>query len=569
MTRRLPLTLMVLLLALVPCAPARADATPPTVTVPKGIPIQVDGNVTATEWAKATTLEVGEGGATLKVAQFRGTLLLAFETQDAWIEGDELLLTFLADGAPEDLGAWSKGAVSIRYEPLKHDRAHLIVNRSEAMAVVPYDDQVVARGRFPTYACSVELALPLAFLGLEAGKERPVRFQVIRVRPGAGPTIATWPAGLDVGARPGTHPPDMKQSVRWGRLLGLTQAGGPGAISKTAWKALLVEQDEITRRGREAHVLMREMVEERMSFRKQNTLVDEQIFGNLAWIAEREPLADVDRLLMAKAHRMVNRYDEALAVLDALAGARRKATTNRALYERALTYRDMERFTDEAATWEQLARSAGMAMTRRQYELQAKQARSLLEAWNAEAEARAHDAARTDTPLVEVTTNRGRFLVQLFPDDTPKAAAHFLSMVKEGFYDGLRWHRALAGYIVQVGDPTTKDGDCSLAGKVEGDRKVDVEQNERRKPWRGALCFARKPGLYSNGSHVFVMTGPRPDLVDDSGVPFTLFGWVVSGMDVVDRLEWCDTLVRARVLYEPPAKAKRAEDGQDETPEDK
>lgn len=551
--RPLVLLLLVLALALVPWRDAAADDAPPVVEVPTGIPVQVDGNVTNAEWSRAATLAVGDGTATLKLTQFRGMLLMAFEARDAWIEGDELMLTFVPEGAAEDVGAWTQGAVTIRYEPLKHDRAHLIVNRMEVMSVVPYPDQVVARGRFATYACSVELAVPLAFLGLEGGKEVPLRFQCIRVRPGAGPPIATWPQGLDVGARAGTHPPDMKASTRWGRLTGLAQAGGPGAISKTDWKALLAEQDEITRRGREAHVLVREMLEERMSFRKQDTLVDEQIFGNLAWIAAREPLAAVDKLLMAKAHRLVNRYDEALAVLDALVGSRDAAVATRALYERALTYHDMQRFADEAATWDRLASRTAMALTRRQYEIQAQRARELLAAWEAEAPARATDAARTDTPRVEVRTNRGTFVIQLFPKDTPKAVAHFLALVKEGFYDGLRFHRALAGYIVQCGDPTTRDGDCSLAGKAEGPRRVDVEQNERRKPWRGAVCFARKPGLYSNGSHVFVMTGPRPDLVDDSNVPFTLFGWVVSGMDVVDRLEWCDTLEAARVLLEPAA----------------
>lgn len=550
MPRSLPLVLLALLLG--PAA-ALADETPPEAAVPAGLPIQLDGVLSPSEWGDAAALELGESAGTLRIKQHRGTLLLAFETPDAWLEGDELILSTAPIAPEKDIGMWTDGAVSIRYEPIKHDRDHLILNRMEGAAVVPFRDQVVARTKRTRRSSRTEMAIPLRELGVDATNPEPLRLIVIRSRLGGGSPIPTWPAGLDIGARAGQHPRDMRSSARWGRITGLKDAGAPGAFSKTDWTRMLKEQAEIANRGRQAHVLMFEMETEKRSFKKQESLVDEQIFGNLEWIRQREPLGDVDLMLMAKAHRLMNRNAEALALLDALAGSSNVSVANRARYQRTFALRNLGRHADEAAAWEELIKLAKARQMRSQYEVAARRARQAQEVADAQKDPLAADAKRGDLPIVELLTSRGRILIRMLPHDTPKATAHFLKLVEDGYYDGLHWHRVLLEYVAQCGDPITKGGDCSLAGSGDSDRKVDVEENKRLKPGRGAVCFARKKGLYSNGGQFFILTTPQYDLADDSKVPYTLFGWVESGMDVVDRLDWCDPLIRARVLYAPPA----------------
>lgn len=566
-----PLLVLILLFLATPAAGPVSAEEPPTATVPTGLPVQLDGALAPSEWADALRLELGSGQATLRIKQFRGTLLLAYETADAWIEGEELLLSFAPHGAAKDMGAWTDGALSLRYEPIQHDRNHLLVNRMDGTAVVPTPHQIAARVTLARRSSRAELAIPLTLLGVDRAHPRPLRMSAVRTRPGGVGETPTWPRGLDVGARPGRMPADMRSSARWGVLDGLKDAGAPGAYSKDDWNALISLQSEIHRRGSEAHVLMREMEEEHTSFKKQESLVDEQIFGNLAWIAEREPLGDVDRLLMAKAHRFMNRNEEALALLDAMIGSPNPNTARRALYEKTFALRNLGRFAEEATVWNRLAERTQARNQKRAYANRASVARRQEQELVPVRAAVAADAARTDLPLVELTTDRGVILIRLLRHDTPKAAAHFEKLVADGFYDGLHWHRVLLEFMAQCGDPGSKDGDCAMAGSGDSDTKVDVEQNERLRPGRGAVCFARKRGLYSNGSQFFITTTPQLDLVDGDKVPYTLFGWVASGMDVVDRLDYCDKLVRARVLYSPappaapPAAADPAKDGDSET----
>lgn len=533
-----------------------SDETPaPTrLEVGTGLPIQLDGVLTPAEWSGAEPQPIGTDGATVRFTQFRGTLLVGVETRGAWTVGDEVILHFGPLKPEKDFGAWSAGAAWIRYEPFKHDRHHLIVYKAHATGLEPALRKVVAASKVGPQSGGFEFALPLSFLGVPPEGTVELRSLVFLARRGQRGAHATWPVGRDMRGQPGQHPPDLRSLARWGVLAGLEKAAQPGAFSKTDWKARLDAQDEMDRRGDEAFALMREMEEERRIFKKQDKRVEAEIFANLRWIAEREPLADVDLLLMAKAYHRVNRYREALALLAALATRPERATAHLARYEQALVLQKLERYEEAAAAWQYLATNTFADAGKRQYVHQVSVAKKLAARHAAAMAERAKDAARTDLPRVEFTTEHGTFVVELLPHDAPKAAAHFRKLVREGYYDGLRWHRVLDGRFAQTGDPGSRKGDCDLAGSGDSDVKVDVEETRRLAPWRGAVCFARKPGLYSNGGQFFINTGPLPDLLDDQKIPYTLFGWVISGMEVVDRLEYCDRVVRARVL-EPVSKA--------------
>ncbi|MFV1959913.1 MAG: peptidylprolyl isomerase, partial [Planctomycetota bacterium] len=177
--------------------------------------------------------------------------------------------------------------------------------------------------------------------------------------------------------------------------------------------------------------------------------------------------------------------------------------------------------------------------------------------WTKDQALRAADAARHDLPLVLLRTTRGDVLIQLFARDVPKGVEHFLDLVRRregdrGFYDGTRFHRVEGAFLVQGGDPVSRD-DLDAAGRSTGPTPVEVERNPRHRFFRGAVGFARGMALV-NGSQFFVLTGSRPALDEGN---FTCFGHVVAGMDVVDRLARGDTLLEAVVVRPAPTEEAR------------
>jgi cyclophilin family peptidyl-prolyl cis-trans isomerase len=118
----------------------------------------------------------------------------------------------------------------------------------------------------------------------------------------------------------------------------------------------------------------------------------------------------------------------------------------------------------------------------------------------------------------------GEFVIQLFPDKAPIAVNNFVYLAREGFYDGVTFHRVLEGFMAQGGDPQG----TGMGGP--GYEFVN-EDSDLRFDKAGVVAMANA-GRDTNGSQFFITFGPAPHL--DGG--FTIFGQVVSGMDVVNGL---------------------------------
>jgi peptidylprolyl isomerase len=118
----------------------------------------------------------------------------------------------------------------------------------------------------------------------------------------------------------------------------------------------------------------------------------------------------------------------------------------------------------------------------------------------------------------------GEFVIQLFPDKAPIAVNNFVYLAREGFYDGVTFHRVLEGFMAQGGDP---EG-TGMGGP--GYQFVN-EYSDLRFDKPGVVAMANA-GPDTNGSQFFITFAPAPHL--DGG--FTIFGQVVSGMDVVNGL---------------------------------
>ena len=137
------------------------------------------------------------------------------------------------------------------------------------------------------------------------------------------------------------------------------------------------------------------------------------------------------------------------------------------------------------------------------------------------APARAADPKNT----VYMDVPAGRVVIALRPDLAPKTVAHFKTLVRRGFYDGLTFHRVIGGFMAQGGDPK---GD----GTGGSGETVPAEFSQGHFV-RGTLGLARSADPNSGDSQFFICFAPAPFLDGK----YTIFGQVVSGMEAVDALK--------------------------------
>jgi cyclophilin family peptidyl-prolyl cis-trans isomerase len=126
-------------------------------------------------------------------------------------------------------------------------------------------------------------------------------------------------------------------------------------------------------------------------------------------------------------------------------------------------------------------------------------------------------------------TNKGTIEIELFDEDAPKTVENFSKLARDGFYDGVIFHRVIPDFMIQGGDPT---------GTGSGGPGYQFEDEfNNQKVVRGALAMANA-GPNTNGSQFFVVTAEACPWLDGK---HTVFGRVTSGMDVVDAIEQVDT----------------------------
>lgn len=152
--------------------------------------------------------------------------------------------------------------------------------------------------------------------------------------------------------------------------------------------------------------------------------------------------------------------------------------------------------------------------------------------------------------LVTISTPQGEIKLLLF-DDTPQHKANFLKLAKEGFYDGTTFHRVIDGFMIQGGDPNTKDDDPRNDGSGSPGYTVPAEIVPAHKHVRGAVAAARQgdqvnPTRASSGSQFYIVENHNgTPMLDDV---YTVFGQVVDGLDIVDKIAEQPTDGRDRPL---------------------
>lgn len=130
-----------------------------------------------------------------------------------------------------------------------------------------------------------------------------------------------------------------------------------------------------------------------------------------------------------------------------------------------------------------------------------------------------------------IETKFGEIKLRFFPDVAPNHVNNFIELAKKGFYDGTIFHRVIPGFMIQGGDPNTKGSDISRYGMGGPGYQLKAEFNNRPHK-RGTLSMARAANPDSAGSQFFICVADAPFLDRQ----YTVFGEVISGMDVADKI---------------------------------
>jgi peptidyl-prolyl cis-trans isomerase B (cyclophilin B) len=145
-----------------------------------------------------------------------------------------------------------------------------------------------------------------------------------------------------------------------------------------------------------------------------------------------------------------------------------------------------------------------------------------------------------------IKTNKGDMKVTFFTEDAPKTVANFVKLAKEGYYNGLKWHRVIPDFVIQGGCPNSRDGANGMPGTGGPGYQIDCELNgENQHHDRGVLSMAHA-GRNTGGSQFFVCHSRRNTAHLDRN--HTCFGKVIEGLDVIDDIRQGDSIDSIEVI---------------------
>jgi len=142
-----------------------------------------------------------------------------------------------------------------------------------------------------------------------------------------------------------------------------------------------------------------------------------------------------------------------------------------------------------------------------------------------------------------IVTSRGTIIAELFDEETPKTVENFSKLANEKFYDGTRFHRVISNFMIQGGDPNSRDPNDPRAGTGGPGYTIKCETHRNtHKHVAGSLSMAHA-GKDTGGSQFFICHGPQPHLDGKH----TVFGQVTPGLDVVNTIRKNDEITSIRV----------------------
>jgi cyclophilin family peptidyl-prolyl cis-trans isomerase len=157
-------------------------------------------------------------------------------------------------------------------------------------------------------------------------------------------------------------------------------------------------------------------------------------------------------------------------------------------------------------------------------------------------------------PTIVVETVKGTFEFETYPEDAPKTVAHIVALVKRGFYNGQRVHRVVPNFVIQMGDPQTRDmtkrdswgrGAAASSGAPIGVAEMSKKRTHAKKG-TVSMAYAGDPNLKNAAtadSQFFVTLAPRPEL----NGKYAVFGQVTTGLDVLSKIQVGDVIRKVTV----------------------
>ena len=183
----------------------------------------------------------------------------------------------------------------------------------------------------------------------------------------------------------------------------------------------------------------------------------------------------------------------------------------------------------------------------------------ILTGLSAEAPAGQRGAAAA-SPVIVFETSKGSFEVEMYPSEAPKSVEHILTLVRRNFYNGQRVHRFVSGFVVQFGDPQTRDMTKKATWGRDGSGRTigAAEMSPKRTHKLGAvaLAYVGEFGPATADSQVYICLNSDPGRYSYMNGKYAVIGQVISGMPVVQQLRELDVIKRASVKGPAPAAKK-------------
>ncbi len=158
-------------------------------------------------------------------------------------------------------------------------------------------------------------------------------------------------------------------------------------------------------------------------------------------------------------------------------------------------------------------------------------------------------------PNAVLETNKGRIVIELYPDAAPKTVENFATLIQQGFYDGLSFHRYVPEFVIQGGDPAG-DGTGGPGWTIYGEFQDPQLRSKMPKHEKGVVAMARKQQENSAGSQFYICLNPDSKGYQHLEGEYTTFGRVIEGLEVVDQLREGDKMNKVTLKdYQSPTKA--------------
>ncbi len=146
------------------------------------------------------------------------------------------------------------------------------------------------------------------------------------------------------------------------------------------------------------------------------------------------------------------------------------------------------------------------------------------------------EAGEAKSPKAVIEMDAGKIIIEFYEKDAPGTVANFVKLAKQGFYNGLSFHRVVPGFVVQGGDPKG-DG-------TGGPGYTIKDEFNSRNHLTGTVAMARTPAPNSAGSQFYICLAPQPAL----DAKYTVFGRVVDGMDIVMKIKRGDIMKKVTIM---------------------